>query len=51
MEIDASIEAFGFAKDAMVSTIKGFTIVNKFIVIVLKFIMTHPFVSFDMFVV
>ena len=51
MEIDASRGAFGFAADVMVSTRKGCTIVNKFIVIVLKCIMTHSFVSLDMFVV
>ena len=51
MEIDASREAFGFATDVMVSTIKGCNIVNKFFVIVLKCIMTHSFVSLDMFVV
>ena len=51
MERDAYIEAFGFAMDVMVSTIKGCTIVDIFIVIVLKCIMTHLFVSLDMFVV
>ena len=50
MEIDASREAFGFARDVIGST-RGCTIVNKFIVIVLKCIMTHSFVSLDMFVV
>ena len=44
-------EAFGFATDVMVSTIKGCTIVNMFIVTVLQCIMTHLFVSLDMFVV
>ena len=51
MEIDAYIEVFGFATDVMVSTIKGCNIVDKFIVIVLECIMTHSFVSLDMFVV
>ena len=51
MEIDASRQAFGFATDVMVLTMKGCTIVNKFIVIILKCIMTHSFVSLDMFVV
>ena len=51
MEIDASREAFGFATDVMVSTIKGCTIVDMFIVTVLQCIMTHSFVSLDMFVV
>ena len=51
MEIDASRESFGFATDVMGSTRKGCTIVNKFIVIVLKCIMTPSFVSLDMFVV
>ena len=49
MEIDASIEAFGFATDVMGSTRKGCTIVNKFIVIVLKYSMTPSFISLDMF--
>ena len=51
MEIDAYREAFGFATDVMVSTIKGCTIVDMFIVTVLQFIVTHLFVSLDMFVV
>ena len=51
MEIYAYIEAFGFATDVMVSTIKGCNIVDMFIVTVLEFIMTHSFVSLDMFVV
>ena len=51
MERDAYREAFGFATDVMVSIRKGCTIVNKFIVIVLNCIMTHSFVSLDMFVV
>ena len=51
MEIDDSREAFGFARDVIGSTRKGCTIVNKSIVIVLKCIMTHSFVSLDMFFV
>ena len=51
MEIYASIEAFGFARYIIGSTRKGCTHVNKFIVIVLKCIMTPSFVSLDMFVV
>ena len=50
MEKDTSREAFGFARDVIGSTI-GCTIVDKFIVIVLECIMTHSFVSLDMFVV
>ena len=50
MEKYASREAFGFARDVIGST-RGCTIVNKFIVIVLKCIMTPSFVSLDMFVV
>ena len=50
-EIDAYNEAFGFATDVVVSTIKGCTIVNIFFVTVLQCIMTHSFVSIDMFVV
>ena len=50
-ERDAYNEAFGFATDVVVSTIKGCTIVNMFIVTVLQCIMTHLFVSLDMFVV
>ena len=42
-------EAFGFATYVMVSTIKGCTIVDMFIVTVLQCIMTHSFVSLDMF--
>ena len=49
MERYAYKEAFGFATDVMVSTIKGCTIVDMFIVIVLECIMTHSFVSLDMF--
>ena len=51
MKIDAYSEAFGFATDVMVSIIKGWTIVDLFIVTVLECIMTHSFVSLDMFVV
>ena len=43
MEKYSSIEAFGFARDVTGST-RRFTIVNKFIVIVLKYIMTPSFV-------
>ena len=50
MEKDASREAFGFARDVIGST-RGCTIDNKFIIIVLKCIMTPSFVSLDMFVV
>ena len=50
-ERDAYREAFGFATDVMVSTIKWCTIVDNFIVTILQCIMTHSFVSFDMFVV
>ena len=50
-EIDAYNEAFGFATDVVVSTIKGCTIVNMFIVTVLQCIMAHSFISLDMFVV
>ena len=49
MERYAYREAFGFATDVMVSAIKGCTIVNMFIVIVLECIMTHLFVYLDMF--
>ena len=49
MEKDASREAFGFARHVIGSAI-GCTIVDKFIVIVLECIMTHSFVSLDMFV-
>ena len=51
MERDAYREAFGFATNVMVSTIKGCTVVDMFIVIVLECIMTHSFVSLDMFFV
>ena len=50
MEIDASIQAFGFTRDVIGSTIRC-TIVDKFVVIVLKRIMTPSFVSLDMFFV
>ena len=50
MEKYSSREAFGFAKVVIGST-RRCTIVNKFIVIVLKYIMTPSFVSLDMFVV
>ena len=43
-------EDFGFSMDVMVSTIKGCTIVDMFIVTVLQCIMTHSFVSLDVFV-
>ena len=48
MEKDASREAFGFARDVIGST-RRCTIVNKFMVIVLKYIMTPSFVSLGMF--
>ena len=47
-EIDASIEAFSFTRDVIGST-RRCTIVNKFIVIVLKRIMNPSFLSLDMF--
>ena len=50
-EIDSYKEDFGFATDVVVSTIKGCTIVNMLIVTVLQCIITHSFVSLDMFVV
>ena len=50
-ERDAYNEAFGFATDVVVSTIKGCYIVDMFIVTGLECIMTHSFVSLDMFVV
>ena len=46
----ASREAFGFARDVIGSK-RGCTIVNKFLIIFLKCIMTPSFVSLDMFVV
>ena len=51
MEKDTYREAFGFATDVMVSTIKGCNLVDMFIVTVLECIMTHSFVYLDMFVV
>ena len=48
MEMDASIESFDFAKDVIGST-RRYTIVDKFVVIFLKRIMTPLFVSLDMF--
>ena len=48
MEIDASREALGFTGDVIGSTRRG-TIVNKFVVIFLKRIMTPSFVSLEMF--
>ena len=50
MEKYASIEAFGFARGVIGSTRRR-NIVNKFIIIVLKYIMTPSFVSLDMLVV
>ena len=50
-EIYAYREAFGFATDVMVSTIKWCTIVDMFIVTILQCITNHQFVSLDMFVV
>ena len=48
MEIDASGEAFGFARGVIGST-RRCTIVDKLVVIVFKCIMTTSFVSLDMF--
>ena len=48
MEIDASREDFGYARDVIGST-RRCTIVDKFVVIVLKRIMNPSFVSLDMF--
>ena len=48
MEKYSSRDAFGFARDVIGST-RRCTIVNKFIVIILKYIMTPSFVSLDMF--
>ena len=48
MERYASREAFGFARDVIRSTIRC-TIVDNFVVNVLKRIMTPLFVSLDMF--
>ena len=47
-EIDASRQAFGFARNVIGST-RRCTIVDKFVVIVLKCIMTPSFVSLVMF--
>ena len=48
MEIYASMEAFGFARDVTGST-RRCTIVDKFVVVVLKHIITPSFVSLYMF--
>ena len=48
MKIDASREAFGFARDVIGST-RRCTVVDKFVVIVLKRIMIPSFVYLDMF--
>ena len=48
MEIYASREASGFTRDVIGST-RRYTIVDKFVVIVLKRIMTPSLVSLDMF--
>ena len=48
MEIYAYREAFGFATDVIGST-RRFTIVDKFVVMFLKRIMTPSFISLDMF--
>ena len=48
MEIYASREAFGFARDIVGST-KRFTIFNKFVVMFLEHILTPSFVSLEMF--
>ena len=48
MELYAYIEAFGFARDVISST-RRCTIVDTFVLIVLKCIMTPSFVSLDMF--
>ena len=50
MEKYASREAFRFARDVIGST-RRCTIVNKFVVVVLKYITTPLFLSLDMFVV
>ena len=50
MEKYVSTETFGFARDVIGST-RRCTIVNKFTVIVLKYIMTPSFISLDIFVV
>ena len=49
MEIYSSGEAFGFARDVIGST-RRCTIVDKFVIIVLKRIMIPSFLSLDMFV-
>ena len=51
MERDTYREAFGFATDVIVSTIKGCTIVNMLIITILQCIMTHSFVSLEIFLV
>ena len=48
MEIDSSKKSFGFARDVIGST-RRCTIVEKFVVIVLKRIMTPLFVSLELF--
>ena len=48
MEINSSKEVFGFARDVIGSK-RRWNIVNKFVVIVLKCIMTLSFISPDMF--
>ena len=50
MEKDAPREAFILARDVIGST-RGCTIVKKFILIILKCIITPSFVSLDIFVV
>ena len=50
MEIYASREAFIFTRDVIGST-RRCNIVDRFVVIFFKYIMTPPFVSLDMFVV
>ena len=48
MEIDASREAFGFAR-YVIGSIRRCTIVDKFVVIIFKHIMIPSFVSLDIF--
>ena len=48
MNIDASIEVFGFARDVIGST-RRCTISDKLVVTFLKHIMTPLFVSIDVF--
>ena len=48
MDIYSSIEDFGFARDVAGST-RRCTIVDKFVIIILKHVMTPSFVSLDMF--